>query len=47
MHPRLFGFVKSYGLMLAISFLVGTLLSIRRGRTRGKCFLVPFYMRQP
>ncbi len=35
MHPRLFGFVKSYGLMLAISFLVGTLLSIRRGRTRG------------
>ncbi|PID80024.1 hypothetical protein CSB20_08495 [bacterium DOLZORAL124_64_63] len=32
MHPTLFGFIKSYGLMLAISFLLGLALSIRRGR---------------
>ena len=32
MHPTLFGFIKSYGLMLAISFLLGMALSIRRGR---------------
>ncbi len=32
MHPTLFGFIKSYGLMLAISFLLGAALSIRRGR---------------
>jgi phosphatidylglycerol:prolipoprotein diacylglycerol transferase len=35
MHRELFGFVKSYGLMLAISFVVGTWLSLRRGRVRG------------
>jgi phosphatidylglycerol:prolipoprotein diacylglycerol transferase len=34
MYPRLFGFVKSFGLMLAVSFLIGTVLSIRRGRRR-------------
>ncbi len=32
MHPEIFGFVKSYGLMLAISFVIGLWLSIRRGR---------------
>ena len=32
MHPEIFGIVKSYGLMLAISFAVGLWLSIRRGR---------------
>ncbi|MGD9548468.1 MAG: prolipoprotein diacylglyceryl transferase [Candidatus Krumholzibacteriia bacterium] len=32
MHPEIFGFVKSYGLMLAISFALGMALSVRRGR---------------
>ncbi len=35
MHPVLFGFVKSYGLLLAISFLLGIWLSVRRGRRLG------------
>ena len=35
MHPELFGFVKSYGLMLDISFVLGVWLCVRRGRTRG------------
>lgn len=35
MHPVLFGPVKSYGLLLAVSFLVGIGLSVRRGRPRG------------
>lgn len=35
MHPELFGFVKSYGLMLALSFGLGLWLSIRRGRVHG------------
>ncbi len=35
MHPQLFGLVKSYGLLLALSFLVGIWLSVRRGRARG------------
>ena len=35
MHPELFGFVKSFGLMLASSFALGMLLSVRRGRARG------------
>jgi phosphatidylglycerol:prolipoprotein diacylglycerol transferase len=35
MHPRIFGLVKSYGLLLAISFVVGAWLSVRRGRARG------------
>jgi len=34
-YPEIFGFVKSYGLMLAISFLVGIFLSVRRGRPHG------------
>lgn len=32
MYPEIFGIVKSYGLMLAISFALGLWLSIRRGR---------------
>ena len=32
MYPEIFGFVKSYGLMLALSFVLGLLLSIRRGK---------------
>jgi len=32
MYPEIFGVVKSYGLMLAISFGLGLWLSIRRGR---------------
>ncbi|MCP4292141.1 MAG: prolipoprotein diacylglyceryl transferase [bacterium] len=32
MLPVLFGFIKSYGLMLAISFILGMWLSIRRGK---------------
>jgi phosphatidylglycerol:prolipoprotein diacylglycerol transferase len=35
MYPRLFGFVKSWGLLLAVSFVLGILLSVRRGRQRG------------
>lgn len=35
MHPEIFGFVKSYGLMLDISFLVGIVLCVRRGRRHG------------
>jgi phosphatidylglycerol:prolipoprotein diacylglycerol transferase len=35
MHPELFGVVKSYGLMLAISFALGMWLSVRRARPRG------------
>ena len=35
MHPELFGFVKSYGMMLAISFALGMWLSVRRGRRYG------------
>lgn len=35
MHPQLFGVVKSYGLLLAISFVLGIWLSVRRGRARG------------
>jgi phosphatidylglycerol:prolipoprotein diacylglycerol transferase len=32
MHPVLFGPVKSYGFLLALSFLLGMALSLRRGR---------------
>lgn len=32
MHPVLIGPIKSYGLMLAISFMVGIWLCVRRGR---------------
>ncbi len=35
MHPEIFGLIKSYGLMLAISFALGMALSIRRGRPYG------------
>ncbi|MCB1183386.1 prolipoprotein diacylglyceryl transferase [bacterium] len=35
MHPEIFGLIKSYGLMLAISFALGLWLSIRRGRPLG------------
>ena len=35
MHPELLGFIKSYGLMLAISFALGMWLSVRRGRRYG------------
>ncbi len=35
MHPQIFGIIKSYGLMLAISFGVGMWLCVRRGRPRG------------
>ncbi len=35
MHPHLFGVVKSFGLLLAISFVIGFWLSVRRGRRRG------------
>jgi phosphatidylglycerol:prolipoprotein diacylglycerol transferase len=35
MHPEIFGFVKSYGLMLAISFALGLWLSLRRARRYG------------
>ncbi len=35
MHPQIFGIIKSYGLMLAISFALGMWLSVRRGRPRG------------
>lgn len=32
MYPEIFGVIKSYGLLLALSFVLGLLLSIRRGR---------------
>ncbi len=35
MHPELFGFVKSYGLMLSLSFALGMWLSVRRGQRYG------------
>ncbi len=35
MHPHLFWIVKGYGVLLALSFLAGIYLSIKRGRTRG------------
>ncbi len=35
MHPQIFGVIKSYGLALAVSFAVGILLCIRRGKARG------------
>jgi phosphatidylglycerol:prolipoprotein diacylglycerol transferase len=34
MHPQIFGIIKSYGLLLAISFGVGMWLAVRRGRPR-------------
>ena len=35
MHPELFGVIKSYGLLLAISFALGMWLSVRRARPYG------------
>ncbi len=35
MYPEIFGIIKSYGLMLALSFALGLALSIRRGRPKG------------
>lgn len=35
MHPQIFGLIKSYGLLLSISFMVGIWLCILRGRARG------------
>jgi phosphatidylglycerol:prolipoprotein diacylglycerol transferase len=35
MYPEIFGVVKSYGLLLALSFVLGLFLSIRRGRRYG------------
>lgn len=35
MHPHLFGIIKSFGLLLALSFVIGFWLSVRRGRKRG------------
>lgn len=35
MHPEIFGLIKSFGLMLALSFGLGLFLSVRRGRPRG------------
>jgi len=35
MYPELLGVVKSYGLMLAVSFALGMWLSVRRGRRDG------------
>lgn len=35
MHPQLFGIVKSFGTLLALSFVIGIWLSVRRGRRRG------------
>lgn len=35
MHPHLIGPVKSFGFLLALSFVVGIVLSVRRGRSRG------------
>jgi phosphatidylglycerol:prolipoprotein diacylglycerol transferase len=35
MYPEIFGVIKSYGLTLALSFVLGMLLSVRRGRRHG------------
>jgi len=35
MHPEIFGLIKSYGLMLSLSFGLGLWLSIHRGRAHG------------
>ncbi len=35
MHPEIFGFIKSYGLMLSLSFMAGIFLSIHRGKRYG------------
>lgn len=35
MYPEIFGVIKSYGLLLAVSFILGLLLSVRRGRRYG------------
>ncbi len=35
MHPELFGVVKSFGLLLAVSFALGMWLSVRRAAPRG------------
>lgn len=35
MYPEVFGIIKSFGLMMAISFAVGLWLSVRRGKDRG------------
>lgn len=35
MHPQLFGMIKSYGALLALSFVIGFWLSARRGRRYG------------
>ena len=35
MFPEIFGVIKSYGLMMAISFVLGFWLSVRRGRKHG------------
>jgi len=35
MYPEILGVVKSYGLMLALSFALGMWLSVRRGRRQG------------
>lgn len=35
MHPELFGVIKSFGLMLALSFGLGMWLSVRRARPHG------------
>jgi phosphatidylglycerol:prolipoprotein diacylglycerol transferase len=35
MHPEILGIVKSFGLMLAISFSLGMWLSVKRGEKRG------------
>jgi len=32
MYPEIFGVIKSYGLLLAVSFVLGMLLSVKRGR---------------
>jgi len=35
MYPEIFGVIKSYGLMMALSFVLGYLLSVRRGAKFG------------
>ncbi len=35
MHPHVFGMVKSFGALLALSFVLGFWLSVRRGRRYG------------
>ncbi len=35
MHPQLFGIIKSFGVLLALSFVIGFWLSVYRGRRRG------------